>query len=51
MADYLNFLQQLGFINSEGNVNELKIKVTPYGLSFLSYIKANYSDTWNKKPY
>lgn len=51
MPDYLNFLQLFGFISSEGNDSDLKVKITPYGLSFLSYIKANYSDTWNKKPY
>jgi len=51
MADYLNFLQLLGFVISEGDSNNLRIKITPYGLSFLSYIKASYADTWNKKPY
>lgn len=49
MPDYLNFLQLFGFISSEGKDSELKVKITPYGLSFLSYIKANYSDTWNRK--
>ncbi len=51
MPDYMNFLQQHGFIDVEGADHDLKIKVTPYGLSFLSYIKATYPDTWNKKPF
>lgn len=51
MSDYLNFLVQQGFIVSEGVNSNLKIKISPDGLNFLSYIKSAYPDAWNKKSF
>lgn len=51
MTDYLLFLQTEGLISSFGAANDLKIKITPYGLSFLSYLKSVYPGMWNKRPY
>jgi len=51
MNDYLGFLIRNGFIEFEGKGSELNVKITPLGLDFLSYIKANYSLMYKYKPF
>jgi len=48
MADYLGYLKKSGFIKYEVEENELNVKITPYGINFLSYIKTYYPLMYNK---
>lgn len=41
-ADYLGFLRDSQFIAIEGPENDLVVKLTPYGVDFLSYVKGQY---------
>ena len=41
-ADYLGFLRDSQFIEISGTENDLVVKITPYGIDFLSYIKGQY---------
>jgi len=50
MADYLGYLKKSRFIKYEGEENELNVKITPYGIDFLSYIKTYYPFMYKYKP-
>jgi len=41
-ADYLGFLRDSQFIMIEGTENDLVVKIAPYGVDFLSYVKGQY---------
>jgi len=51
MSDYLGFLLGMRFIEYAGEGSDLIVKVTPHGVNFLSYIKAQYPSTYKYKPY
>jgi len=51
MVDYLGFLKEYKFIDVEDEGSELSVKITPYGIDFLSYIKTNYSLVYKYKPF
>ena len=42
MADYIGFLREARFVEQVGSDTDLRIRITPYGLDFLSYIKGQY---------
>ena len=44
-ADYMTFLQSLGFILFD-NANSV-VKIQPYGIGFLDHIKGWYPDSWH----
>jgi len=53
MPDYVRFLHTLGFIEYFGqqpNQPNFKIRITPAGLGFVSYIKSQYPLIYDKKP-
>jgi len=41
-ADYLGFLRDSQFLEISGPENDLVVKITPYGVDFLSYVKGQY---------
>jgi hypothetical protein len=50
MADFVRFLEQLGFIEyvaQEGP--NFRVRITPVGLNFLSYIRTQYPLVYDKK--
>jgi len=49
MADYLNFLQKARFVEYIGEENNLAIKITPYGINFINYIKGQYPVSYKNK--
>ena len=49
MTDYLNYLKESRFIKYEGKDDELNVKITSYGIDFLSYIKKYYSLMYKSK--
>jgi predicted transcriptional regulator len=51
MADYLKFLKDTGFIEFVGEGSELSVKIFPYGVDFLSYIKQIYALTYKYRPW
>jgi len=51
MNDYLGFLIIYKFLIYEGEGSELNVKITPYGVDFLSYIKTNYSVVYKYKQF
>jgi len=51
MADYLKFLKDTGFIGFVGEGSELSVKIMPYGVDFLSYIKQNYPLKYKYRPW
>lgn len=50
-ATYLSFLLTLEFIESVGAGNDLRMKITPLGIDFLNYIRAEYGSTYKFKPF
>lgn len=51
MAHYLGFLKDSGYITYEGEGSELSVKIMPYGIDFLSYIKQQYPSSYKNKPW
>lgn len=51
MADYLGFLKEFRFVQYEGEGSELRVKILPYGVDFLSYIKTQYPSMYKYKPF
>ena len=49
MTDYIRFPRDMKFIESVGEGNDLRIKITPYGMDFLSYIKDQYPGSYKYK--
>lgn len=42
MADYIGFLRDAKFVEQFGSDNDFRIRISPYGIDFLSYIKGQY---------
>jgi len=51
MNDYLGFLIGYNLIIYEGEGSELNVKITKYGVDFLSYIKTSYSLVYKYKQF
>ena len=51
MADYIGFLQDMKFIEYAGEGSNLKVKITPFGIDFLSYLKSQYSASYKFRPF
>jgi len=49
MADYLGYLHSMRFVEYRGEGSDLIVKITPYGVNFLSYIKGQYPSTYKYK--
>src|SRR5262249_12954686 len=49
MPDYVRFLHQLGFIEYFGEESNFRVRITPTGLGFLSYIRAEYPFFYEQK--
>jgi hypothetical protein len=47
-ADYLGFLLYLNFIRYEGD--PIQVYITPYGVDFVSYLRAQYAGHYRLKP-
>lgn len=50
MPDYVLFLHTLGFIEYFGEQPNFRVRITPSGLGFLSYVKAEYPLLYDKRP-
>jgi len=50
MPDYIRFLYTLGFIEYIGEAPNIRVRITPSGLGFLSYIRAEYPLLYDKRP-
>lgn len=50
MPDYVRFLHTLGFIEYFGDQPNFKVRVTPAGLGFLSYVRGEYPLFYDKRP-
>jgi len=50
MPDYVRFLHTLGFIDYFGVEPNVRIRITPAGLGFLSYIRSEYLVIFDKRP-
>lgn len=51
MPDYIRFLQNLGFIEYFGAEPNLRVRITPSGLGFLSYVRNEYPAVYDKRPF
>ena len=51
MADYLGFLRDMLFIEYIGTGTDLRARITPLGVDFLSYIKGQYPTVYKYKAY
>lgn len=51
ISDFFGFIKNSQLIESEGEGNSLKFKITTMGLGFLSYIKTTYPSNWEYKAY
>jgi hypothetical protein len=51
MADYLGFLKEAGLAEYVGYEPNLRLRITPFGLNFLSYIKGQYAASYRLKPF
>ncbi|MBM4066951.1 MAG: hypothetical protein FJ266_15175 [Planctomycetes bacterium] len=50
MPDYVRFLHTLGFIEYFGDKPNFRVRITPAGLGFLSYVRGEYPLTYDKRP-
>lgn len=50
MPDYIRFLHVLSFIEYFGEQSNVKIRITPAGLGFLSYVRGEYPIAYDKRP-
>ena len=50
MPDYVRFLHTLGFIEYFGDEPNFRVRITPAGLGFLSYVRGEYPLTYDKRP-
>ena len=50
MPDYVRFLETLGFIEYFGAQPNFRIRITPSGLGFLSYVRAEYPLAYDQRP-
>lgn len=51
ITEYINFLSNNGVIRVSGPENAQEYKISENGIKFLSYLKANYPEAWNRRPY
>lgn len=49
MPDYVRFLHTLGFIEYFGDEPNFRVRITPAGLGFLSYVRGEYPLTYDKR--
>ncbi len=49
MPDYVRFLHTLGFIEYFGDQPNFKVRITPAGLGFLSYVRGEYPLAYDKR--
>ena len=50
MPDYVRFLNGFGLIEYFGADPNIRVRITPNGLGFLSYIRTEYSLIYDKRP-
>jgi hypothetical protein len=50
MPDYVRFLHTLGFIDYFGAEPNFRVRITPGGLGFLSYVRSEYPIIYDKRP-
>ena len=50
MPDYVRFLHTLGFIEYFEDKLNFRVRITPAGLGFLSYVRGEYPLTYDKRP-
>ena len=50
MPDYVRFLHTLGFTEYVGAEPNLRVRITPSGLGFLSYVRTEYPAMYDKRP-
>ncbi len=50
-ADYLGFLRDMNFVEYVGEGADLSLRISPYGVDFLSYIKGQYPSAYKFKPF
>lgn len=50
-ADYLNFLRTSNFVEVVGDGSDVALRITPWGVDFLSYIKTQYPGTYHIKAF
>lgn len=51
MPDYIRYLQTLGFIEYVGDPASMRVRITPSGLGFVSYIRAEYPLAYDKRAF
>lgn len=51
MPDYLAFLQSMNFIEYQAKSGDPLVKITPFGVNFLSYLRAQYPASYKFKPW
>lgn len=51
IGDYFGFLKAMRVIEYVGRGSELSVKITPFGVNFLSYIKSQYGPVYKYKPF
>ena len=49
-ANYINFLKESGFVLTDGPENDITVKIAPYGIDFLSYVRGQYP-YYRSKPF
>ena len=50
MPDYVRFLQTMGFIEYFGAEPNFRVRISPSGLGFLSYVRGEYPVIYDKRP-
>jgi hypothetical protein len=50
MADYIDFLLRASFVQYIGDGAQRRVRITPIGSDFLSYIRTVYPTSWYMKP-
>jgi predicted transcriptional regulator len=51
LAPFIDFLVSAGVLEVSGTAGAHHYKITQAGVEFLSYIKANYPNDWDKRYY
>ncbi|MBN1968352.1 MAG: hypothetical protein JW870_03200 [Candidatus Delongbacteria bacterium] len=51
ISEYLGFLVNMKTIEYVSSCNESRVRITPYGLNFIIYIKSIYSPFYKGKPF
>ena len=51
MAEYLNFLKNAKYVEYVGENADLRLRITPLGVDFLSYIQGQYPEIHKHRPF